>query len=189
LKIRGEYVRPETVESELRRVPGVRDARVRGFDGAGGRARIAAYVVPGEAGAPTVSEMRRRLRAQLPEHAVPSAYVSVPGFPVDENGKVDLRRLRPPGSERPLLDTPYVAPRTPGESLLAGLWCEALGISRVGIHDDFFDLGGASLEAGLILSRLRRSPGVEVPIRTLFDEPTIERLAAAIFPDTSEEAT
>lgn len=187
LRVRGAFVRPDTVESALRRIPGVRDARVQVFDGAEGTARIAAYLVPDGTGLPTVTAMRRCLRGRLPEHAIPSAFVSLPAFPLDENGKVDLRRLGPPGSGRPALDSPYVAPRTPTEALLAGLWGEVLGISRVGILDDFFDLGGASLEAGRVLSRLRRFVPGDVPIRTLFEEPTIERFAAAILRGAARE--
>lgn len=188
LRVRGKFVRPEQVESELRRIPGVSDARVQTFDGADGIARIAAYVVPGGTGLPTVTAMRRRLRGQLPEHAIPSAYVSLPAFPLDENGKVDLRRLGPPGSGRPVLEPPYVAPRTPTEALLAGIWCEVLQVSRVGIHDDFFDLGGASLEAGMVISRLRRFVPGEILIRTVFEEPTIERLATAILREAPQGA-
>lgn len=188
MRVRGVFVRPESVESELRRIPGVRDARVQAFDGVEGSARIAAYVVPDGRGLPSVTAMRRRLRGQLPEHAIPSAYVSLPAFPLDENGKVDLRRLGPPGSDRPAVETPYVAPRTPTEALLAGLWCEVLGIPRVGIHDNFFDLGGASLEAGMVISRLRRFVAGEIPIRTVFEEPTIERLATAILREAPQGA-
>ena len=106
---------------------------------------------------------------------VPSAFVALERFPLDPNGKFDRRALPEPGFERP--EESYVAPRTDLESALAAIWTDLLPVERVGVHDDFFDLGGHSLAATRIAGRIRAELGVDVPLTILFDEPTVERLA------------
>jgi hypothetical protein len=109
---------------------------------------------------------------------VPSAFVALERFPLDPNGKVDRRALPAPGFERP--EETYVAPRTNLEQSLVAIWTDLLPVERIGVHDDFFDLGGHSLAATRIAGRIRAEHGVDVPLTILFDEPTIERLGRRI---------
>ena len=111
---------------------------------------------------------------------VPSAFVPLSVLPLTSSGKLDVAALPALDGERPTLGKPYVEPRNEVEQQLAALWAELLGITRVGIHDDFFELGGHSLLATQIVSRIRRDFGVELPLRQLFDEPTVANLAEQI---------
>ena len=126
------------------------------------------------------SVLGRFLRSQLPEHMVPSAFIVLDTLPLTRHGKVDRQALMLLRQGPPELETGFAAPRTPTEDLLAGIWAEVLGRERVGIHDDFFELGGHSLLATQLISRMRAALGMEVPLRRLFEEPTIARLAAAV---------
>jgi amino acid adenylation domain-containing protein/FkbH-like protein len=127
-----------------------------------------------------VPQLRQRATEKLPEYMVPSAFVVLDSLPLTENGKVDRRALPAPDQLRPELEGKYVAPRTPSEELVAGIWAEVLKIERVGVQDDFFDLGGHSLNATQVISRVRESFKVEMPLRALFESPTIEALARTI---------
>jgi hypothetical protein len=111
---------------------------------------------------------------------VPATFVFLTGLPLTPNGKVDRRALPAPGSDRPVLDQTWVAPGTPIENVLAALWAEVFGVERVGIHDNFFALGGHSLLATRVVSRMRNAFGVELPVRALFETPTIAGLAVAV---------
>ncbi|HKV09555.1 MAG TPA: amino acid adenylation domain-containing protein, partial [Thermoanaerobaculia bacterium] len=113
-------------------------------------------------------------------HMVPSTFVSLAALPLSPNGKVERRLLPAPEGERGPEDASYVAPRTPVEELVAGIWSEVLGVDRIGARDSFFDLGGHSLLATRVTSRLRRALGVDVPLKTLFEAPTVAELAAVL---------
>jgi amino acid adenylation domain-containing protein len=142
--------------------------------------RLVAYLVPAVPGGPTVTELRRALAAKLPGFMLPSAFVILEALPVTGIGKVDRRALPPPGRARPDLESTFVAPRTPVEEVLAGLWGTLLALDVVGIHDSFFDLGGHSLLATQMLSRVQEAFRCEVPLRALFDAPTVAGLAGAL---------
>jgi amino acid adenylation domain-containing protein len=167
VKIRGFRVEPGEVEAALREQPGVREAVVGVRNG-----RLVAWVV-GEAG-----DLRAALRERLPEAMIPSAFVSVPAIPLTANGKVDRRALPDPGEEVP--DAEWIAPRTPVEEVLAGIFAEVLEVERVGAFDGFFDRGGHSLLATRAVSRLREAFGVDLPLRALFEQPTVAGLAERI---------
>jgi acyl carrier protein len=122
-------------------------------------------------------ELREYLKDRLPEYMVPSTFVGLESLPLTPNGKVDRRALPAPDWEGGEV---YLAPRTLVEELLAGIWIEVLGVSRVGVHDNFFALGGHSLLATQVISRLRGALGVEVPLRRLFESPTIAALARSV---------
>jgi acyl carrier protein len=124
--------------------------------------------------------LRGFLKAKLPEYMVPSALVELEAMPLTPNGKLDRRALPTPEADRSALEEAFVAPRTPVEEALVGIWEEVLGLERIGVHDDFFELGGHSLLAVQVLTRLNRHFGVELPLRTLFEEPTISGLALAV---------
>ena len=111
---------------------------------------------------------------------VPAGFVLLDSFPLTSNGKVDRRALPSPGEARPELNKTFVEFRTPTEELLADIWAQVLGVERVGIYDDFFDLGGHSLLATQVVSRIRETFQVEMPLRRLFETPTVAGLAESL---------
>jgi amino acid adenylation domain-containing protein len=128
----------------------------------------------------TAGELRRFLKEKLPEYMVPAVFVLIEALPLMPNGKIDRRALPAPDRSRPELDKVFVAPRTPTEELLAEIWAQLLDLERVGIHDNFFDLGGHSLLATQVVSRMRETFQVEIPLRRLFEVPTVAGLAESI---------
>ncbi|MCA9715212.1 MAG: hypothetical protein KC468_11075, partial [Myxococcales bacterium] len=126
-----------------------------------------------------VTALRRELRDALPSYAIPSAIVVLEALPININGKVDRGALPRPELLRDP-DIPLVEPQTELERALAGLWCELLGHDRVGVHDDFFELGGDSLLAVQAMARLPARVGVELPVRALLERPTIHELARRV---------
>jgi hypothetical protein len=116
----------------------------------------------------------------MPDYMIPSAFVWLNSLPLTPNGKVDRRALPAPDRDRPELEQDYQAPRTPTEQMLAGIWADLLGLEGVGIHDNFFALGGHSLLATRVVFRVRQAFGVELPLRALFEAPTIAGLALVI---------
>ncbi len=178
VKLRGFRIEPGEIEALLARHPAVAEAVVLVREDAPGDRRLVAYVVPrGER--PAAGELRQFLKQSLPDYMVPSAFVPMAALPLTPNGKVDRRALPAPDADR-APEEGFVAPRTPVEEVLAGLWAEVLGVERIGVHDSFFELGGHSLLATRLASRLRGVFGVELPLRTLFDRPTLAELAAAV---------
>ena len=128
----------------------------------------------------TADELRRFLKDKLPDHMVPAIFVLLDALPLMPNGKIDRRALPAPDRSRRELDKPFEAPRAPTEELLAQIWPQLLDIEQVGIHDDFFDLGGHSLLATQLMSRVREAFQVEIPLRRLFEVPTVAGLAESI---------
>jgi amino acid adenylation domain-containing protein len=127
-----------------------------------------------------VPALRAHLRRGMPDFMVPAAFVVLDRLPLNPNGKVDRRALPAPDDDRPALATAYQAPRSPLEATIAGIWADVLGVQRVGVHDRFFDLGGHSLLATRVVSRMRRALQVELPVRALFEAPTVAGLAEAV---------
>jgi acyl carrier protein len=119
---------------------------------------------------------------------IPSAFVVLDSLPLTPNGKVDRKSLPAPETRRPELEDSFVAPRTPIEELLAGIWCEVLGLKEIGIHDNFFEAGGHSLLATQVMSRVRNTLQVEIPLRSLFEMPTVAGLAVRIAESQAEVA-
>ena len=185
VKVRGFRIEPGEVEAALLTHPGVREAVVAVREDAPGEKRLVGYVVA-EAGAePSGAELRAHLAARLPEHLVPGALVALERIPLTANGKTDRAAL--PAPERGG-EAAHVAPRTPTEEVLAGIWAEVLGVETVGVEDGFFELGGHSLLATRVVSRARRAFGVEVPLRALFEAPTVAGLAERVEALRSEGA-
>ncbi|HYW09200.1 MAG TPA: amino acid adenylation domain-containing protein, partial [Longimicrobium sp.] len=172
VKIRGFRIEPGEIESVLRSHPAVRDAAVVARED-GGTKRLVAYVVGGDG-----DEIRAFLGGRLPEYMHPSAIVWMDALPLTPNGKTDRAALPDPEWSTPAPG--HVAPRTATEEALATLWSEVLGAVRVGAHDDFFALGGHSLRATQLVSRVRGVFGVELPVRALFEAPTLAELAARV---------
>jgi acyl carrier protein len=145
-----------------------------------GDQRLVAYLVPNQEHSPTISDLRSFLKEQLPEYMVPSAFVLMDALPLTTNGKVDRQALPALLPARPELEGTFVAPNTPVEEMLAGIWAQILGIEQVGIHDNFFELGGHSLLATQVISQVRKAFQVELPPRRLFEAPTVASLAEHI---------
>jgi amino acid adenylation domain-containing protein len=174
VKIRGFRIEPGEIEAALARLPGVRDAVVMVREKSPGDRRLVAYVT----GDATAGELRCALQETLPDYMVPAAFVQLPALPVTPHGKIDRKAL--PAPEWQSTGEGHVAPRTPVEEVLAGLWAELLGVERVGANDRFFDLGGHSLLATRVVSRVRSVFGIEMPLRDLFEAPRLADLAARI---------
>jgi acyl carrier protein len=134
----------------------------------------------GEAAPLTMSEVRRGLASRLPEAMIPWAFVLMVTLPRTATGKVDRRALPAPSSARPALDTPFAAPGTPIEEIVAGIWSEVLGLAPIGMHDRFLDLGGDSLKAGQVVSRTLQAFGVALPVRAFLETPTVADMAVLI---------
>ncbi|HEX8275451.1 MAG TPA: amino acid adenylation domain-containing protein, partial [Longimicrobiaceae bacterium] len=178
VKLRGFRIEPGEIEAALEAHPAVREAVVLLREDAPGERRLVGYVV-GEPGAvPTAAELRTHLRERLPEHLVPAAIVALERLPLTPHGKTDRASLPAPELAAPA--AAHVAPRTPTEELLAGIWADVLRRERVGVGESFFELGGHSLLATRVVSRIREAFGVELPLRALFEAPTLERLAARV---------
>ncbi|HEU4557299.1 MAG TPA: non-ribosomal peptide synthase/polyketide synthase, partial [Longimicrobium sp.] len=175
VKLRGFRVEPGEVRAVLGRHPSVRDCAVVAREDAPGDLRLVAYVV-GDADA---GVLRDHLRRFLPDYMVPGAIVFLDTLPLLPSGKVDLRALPAPD---PGSGERFVAPRTPAEEVLAGIWADVLHLERVGATDDFFALGGHSLAGARMVSRVREVFGAELPLRALFDGPTVAQLAERVGP-------
>ncbi|NPC76705.1 non-ribosomal peptide synthase/polyketide synthase, partial [Pyxidicoccus fallax] len=173
VKLRGFRIETGEVETALTQHPRVKEAVVMVREDRPGDRRLVAYVVPSDVDAPALKDF---LRQKLPEYMVPSALVPLDALPLTPNGKVDRRALPAPEATAST-QREYVAPRTELEQRLAVLWTEVLGAARPGVDDNFFDLGGHSLLATRLISRIRASLGVELPLRALFEAPTLGALA------------
>ena len=180
VKVQGVRIEPGEIEAILERHPAIREAVVIAREGVDGNKYLVAYVVTVQGQAPTSAELRTWLREKLPEYMIPSDFVPLEALPLNSNGKVDRRALPVPTYIDPNLEERYVAPRTHLEEVVSASWLQALGIEKVGVHDDFFALGGDSLLATQITSRLRTILQVEVPLRSFFDAPTVAQLAEII---------
>ncbi|MDH3604844.1 MAG: amino acid adenylation domain-containing protein, partial [Candidatus Tectomicrobia bacterium] len=178
VKLRGFRIEPGEIEARLTQHTGVRESVVTALETAEGQQGLIAYLVPMHEPPPTTAELRQHLSDKLPDYMIPSAFVPLQMFPLTPNGKVDRRAL--PIPEQLRFETDYEAPYTPTEDVLAAVWTEVLRLDRVSRHDNFFELGGHSLLATQVVSRVRDAFRVEVPVRTVFEAPTIARLGQAL---------
>ncbi|MFD5184514.1 amino acid adenylation domain-containing protein [Streptomyces sp. NPDC058372] len=175
VKIRGYRVEPGEVEAALTDHPRVAQAAVVARESGGAR-YLAAYLVPAQdETAPDMAELRDHLAERVPDYMVPAACVALDRLPLSPNGKLDHGALPVPDFTP---TTPFQAPRTAREKALAALFAEVLGVDRVGADDGFFVLGGHSLLATRLITRARAELGIEIPIRKIFDLPTVSALAA-----------
>ncbi|RKR87001.1 amino acid adenylation domain-containing protein [Micromonospora pisi] len=182
VKLRGYRIELGEIETALRAQEGIRDAVVVTWRASAEDVRLVGYVVPTDPHADPAalwSRLRPALAAQLPEYMLPATLVPLDRFPRTGSGKVDRRGLPEP-VWRDADDGNRVAPRTPVEKQLALLWGEVLGLAGVGVHDNFFNLGGHSLTATRLIARIRTTFGVDLPLRLLFAAPTIAELAPRV---------
>jgi aspartate racemase len=180
VKIRGFRIELGEIEAVLGQHPAVRETVVMAREDVHGDKRLAAYVAPREEQAPAVAELRSFLKSKLPEHMVPSVFVFLDALPLTPNGKVNRQALPEADGTRPGLEKDFVAPRNAVERTLSEIWAQVLGLERVGVYDNFFELGGHSLSATRVISRLCDTFRLELPLRRLFEAPTVAELAELI---------
>ena len=177
VKVRGFRIEVAEVEMALVELDTIKQAVVHARQELNGDQRLVAYLITGSDPAPSATEIRNWLEDRLPDYMVPSYYVFLDALPLLPNGKVDRRSLPEIGHGRPELETPFVKPRTPMEEVLAGIWEEVLGIDRVGIHDDFLELGGDSLLAMSMFLEIEKTLGKKLSLSIMVDASTIEQMA------------
>ncbi len=175
VKVRGFRIELGAIETVLRQHPAVRDVVVLAREDVPGDKRLVAYVVFEEQGA-SVGALRSFVKDQLPAYMVPSAFISMEAFSLTPNGKVDRRALPAPDLSRPELERDFAPPRSEIERQLVEIWEELLDVEPIGVRDDFFELGGHSLLAVRLTARVEEAFGVNIPLTTIFQEPTIEQL-------------
>jgi aspartate racemase len=185
VKIRGFRIELGEIESVLAGLPGVSEAVVLAREDVPGDKQLVAYLTGKEGELPNIPELRGLLKAKLPDHMVPLAFVTLDRFLLTPNGKVDRKALPKPDFE-PAADR-YAPPATPTEIALAKIWSEVLGVKQIGLHDNFFELGGHSLLATKMVSRIRSAYPIDLTLVSLFENPTLAGLAAVIDRQCTEE--
>jgi amino acid adenylation domain-containing protein/FkbH-like protein len=177
VKIRGFRVELGEVEMVLRRHPKVKDAVVVVRESAPGEKFLMAYVVSRHRPVPTAAEMRDHMKHALPDYMVPSRLMILDALPLTPNGKIDRRALPTPDPAQAEVSSAFVGARDAMEQALANMWAGVLKVDRVGMQDNFFELGGHSLLAVRLFSQIKKLTGKDLPLVTLFQAPTIEKLA------------
>jgi len=189
VKIRGNRVQITAVETVLLNLDNIREAAVVALEDDTGDKRLVAYLVVRTHPAPTSSELRESLKAVISDFMIPSAFVFLDKLPVTGAGKVDRRALTAPSKDRPQLSVSYVAPRNVYEEKLAAIWAEVLGLVEVGVLDNFFYLGGHSLAAARVVARVVQLFPLDLPVKALFESPTVADMARVIVENQSQRAS
>jgi len=179
VKVRGYGVEIAEVERSLRDHASIKDVVVVASTNESGETRLVAYFTSSSQRTSTASELRSFLKEKLADYMIP-AFVRLDALPLTPSGKVDRKALPVWNNSRPVLDTPYLAPRILLEEQLTKIWAEVLGIDQVGIHDNFFDLGGHSLAVMRVITRVVKTFQLDLPIKALFESPTVADMAAII---------
>jgi amino acid adenylation domain-containing protein len=180
VKVRGFRIELGEIEEVLRAHAAVRDTVVVVREDVPGDKRLVGYAVVDEQAETSAAELSSYLKTRLPEYMTPAAIVLLPALPLTPNGKIDRRALPAPEWQRVEMEGNYVGPRTLVEEMLSEIWAQAFNLNRVSIHDDFFALGGHSLLAFQIIAQVRKAFQVELPLKSLFQTPTVAGLAAVI---------
>ncbi len=177
VKVRGFRIELGEIEVIISQHPAVRETVVTVHASAADSQTIVAYIVPHKEQTFTTPQLRDFLESKLPNYMIPAAFVTLEALPLTPNGKVDRKALQPPQFTQ-ISSSNITHPATPIENLLAGIWADILGIDKVGIHQNFFELGGHSLIATRVISQIRQVFQIELPLRYLFEKPTIAGLAS-----------
>jgi len=187
VKVRGFRIELGEIEAALSGLPAVRESIVLAREDAPGEKRLVAYLVFQDGQAMSATELRAALKENLPDYMVPSQFIGLEALPLTPNGKVDRRALPAPDRQRPSLERAFVAPRTPSEGMLASVWAEVLGVEQVGIHDNFFALGGDSIRSIRVLAKAQER-GLRFSLQQLFQHQTVAELAASLYGETGDGA-
>jgi amino acid adenylation domain-containing protein/non-ribosomal peptide synthase protein (TIGR01720 family) len=180
VKIRGQRVEVGEIETILLQNSAVKEAVVIARADYLEQQRLIAYVVLTSPNALTNKELRNYLKERLPDYMVPAAFVQLESLPLLPNGKVNRRALPEPAEEHVEREKVFGEPVSPAQELIAGIWSEVLGVTPVGIRDNFFDIGGHSLLATQVISRVQKTFSIELPLRALFEAPTVAALATQV---------
>jgi amino acid adenylation domain-containing protein len=187
VKIRGFRIEPGEIEAVLLKFPAVREAVVVAREERPGDKRLVAYLTSYRQSTVSLNELRRFLHQKLPDHMVPATFVMLDKLPLTPNGKVDRLALPAPDPHRSAHPTAFVAPRTGLEQTIAAIWEGVLALRNPGANDNFFDLGGRSLEVVQVQNRIRETLGIEPPLIQLFQYPTIHALAGCLDQEKNRE--
>jgi aspartate racemase len=183
VKVRGFRIEPAEIAAALAEHPAVSQAVVFAREDVADDKRLVAYIVPVDASFADTAQLHVFMRERLPQYMLPSAYVVLERLPLSLNGKVNRQALPAPQYDRSAINIAFAAPRSSLEELLTGAWCEVLKAERVGVHDNFFDLGGHSLLVTQMIARVRETCGIDLPLRWVFEAPTVAGLAERIEAD------
>ncbi|HEX8186308.1 MAG TPA: amino acid adenylation domain-containing protein, partial [Blastocatellia bacterium] len=176
VKVRGFRIELGEIEAVLQQHPNVLQSVVVVAEDASANKRLVAYLVVADD--TPISDIRERLSKRLPDYMIPSAFVILDEMPLTPNGKIDRRALPQPSFDRQ--GEPFVAPRTPTQEIIAGIWAEVLEVGTISIEDNFFELGGHSLLATQVVARISKLLSVDLPLRALFESPTVAGLAREV---------
>jgi acyl-coenzyme A synthetase/AMP-(fatty) acid ligase/acyl carrier protein len=187
VKIRGYRIELGEIETVLGQHEGVLEAVVINRQEPEQESRLVAYVIPSDERL-AIADLRSFIRERLPEYMTPAHFVLLPEFPLNTSGKIDRQRLPAPEQRRAESQQNYEAPRTQVEQQLVDIWKEVLGVEQVGIHDNFFELGGHSLMVAQVISRVFEVLQVELPVRVLFETPTVADLSVAVTNQAGQDA-
>jgi acyl-coenzyme A synthetase/AMP-(fatty) acid ligase/acyl carrier protein len=180
VKVRGHRIEVAEIEATLLSLASIKETIVAPWEDHNGEQRLVAYLVPNNGPPPSAGELRSMLQERLPDYMVPSAFLFLDSLSLGPNGKLDRRALPAPDLNRPGVEEAFVAPRNSVEETLARIWADVLGLERVGIDDNLFALGSHSLIATQAISRIRTAFRVELPLRAVFENPTVAGLARQI---------
>jgi len=177
VKVRGHRIEITEIEEALRNLDAVKETAVMPWKGSNGEQHLVAYFETEAGQTVSITALRRELARRLPAYMVPAYFVQLTEFPRAAGGKINRGALSSPGSQRPALPVPFVAPRNPNEAELARLWTEVLSVDAIGVHDPFLELGGDSLRAMQLISRIAGVFDVNLSVRSLLVSPTIAEMA------------
>ncbi|WP_234017158.1 non-ribosomal peptide synthetase [Nostoc sp. 'Lobaria pulmonaria (5183) cyanobiont'] len=187
VKLRGFRIELGEIESILSQIPEVKECVVIDREDIPDQKRLVAYLVTEESQEFAIAQVRSFLKSQLPDYMIPSAFVELKTLPLTSNGKIDRKILPVPDWTRLEAEATFVPPQSPLEEAIAEIWVQLLNVNQIGINDNFFDLGGHSLIATQLVSRLRKAFQVELPLRYIFEFPTIAELAVTIVQSQIEQ--
>jgi acyl carrier protein len=187
VKIRGFRIEPGEIEAMLTDHASIREAVVIDREDTPGHRRLVAYVTPRNGTEIRTRDLRKAVREKLPQYMVPSAFVTLDELPLTAHGKIDRAALPAPSASRLELERSHTPARNVVEEVLVNIWQQVLGVARIGIHDSFFDIGGHSLLAMQLVSRIREDFGIDLPLPAVFSSPTIAALSQTMSQDPGVE--